>query len=80
MSSGLNISKISPFLKHISGQDNIIFYALIKTNLIMHESQVHIMGFDFMKEAYKACINLAIQDRSLWLDYTLQEGLLLKNN
>ena len=89
MSSGLNISKISLFFKHISDQANKIVDALSRRNLIIQESQVQIMGFDFMdlyeedadfKEAYKACKNLEIQDKSLWIDYMLQEGLLFKNN
>lgn len=48
------------------------------------------LGFDFLKElyekylyfkeAFEACINLVLLDKSKWLDYFLQEGLLFKGN
>jgi hypothetical protein len=32
------------------------------------------------KEAYKACMNLVLRDRSQWEEYMIQEGLLFKRN
>ena len=32
------------------------------------------------KEAYKACENLVLRDRSQWKKYMIQEGLLFKGN
>jgi len=32
----------------------------------------------YFKEAYEACHNPILRDRSPWMDFTLQEGLLFK--
>jgi hypothetical protein len=32
------------------------------------------------KEAYEACQNPVLRDRSPWMDFTLQEGLLFKGS
>jgi hypothetical protein len=56
----------------------------------LQELQVNTLGFDCLKEMYKddvdfkdayaACENPVASNRSQWLDYILQEGLLFKNN
>jgi hypothetical protein len=33
-----------------------------------------------LKEAYKACENLSLRDRSQWTEYMIQEGLMFKGN
>jgi hypothetical protein len=33
-----------------------------------------------IKEAYEACANPVLRDRSQWIEYMIQEGLLFKGN
>jgi len=40
-------------IRHISGKSNKVADALSKFNLILHEFQVNILGFDELKEMYK---------------------------
>lgn len=64
-------------LKHISGKANIIVDALSKRDLVMQESKIQVMGFDFMKDmyeedvefkdAFEACKNLPVSDINPWL-------------
>jgi len=56
----------------------------------IQESEIQALGFDFLKElydkyldfkeAFEACKNIILLDRSKWLDFFLQEGLLFKRN
>ena len=56
----------------------------------MQENQVQVTVFDSMKElygddadfkeAFEACENPAIRDKTPWLEYTIQDGLLFKGN
>ena len=56
--------------------------------MLIQESQIQVLGFDFLKElyekdvdfkvAFEACKSPILLDRSKWLDYFLHEGLLLK--
>ena len=58
--------------------------------MLILESQIQVLGFDFLKElyendvdfkeAFEACKNHVLLDRSKWLEYFLQEGLLFKRN
>ena len=51
---------------------------------------IQVLGFDFLKElyqkdvdfkdAFEACKNTILLDRSKWLDYFLQECLLFKKS
>jgi hypothetical protein len=76
------------FIKHISGNANKVVDALSRRILIMQEFQVKTLGFDHLKEmyhsdpyfgeAYEACVNLVLRDRSQWAEYLIQDGLLLK--
>ncbi len=77
-------------LKHIIGQLNKVENALSIKRILVQESQIQVLGFDFFKElyekdldfkeAFEACRNPVMLDRSKWLDYFLQEGLLFKRN
>ena len=35
---------------------------------------------EYFKEAYKACANPVLRDRTQWTKYIIQEGLLFKGN
>jgi hypothetical protein len=77
-------------IKHISGQSNKVVYALSGANLILHEFQLNVLGFDYLKEmckdvvdfkdAYAACENPVSRNIVPWLDYMIQEGLLFKGD
>lgn len=77
-------------LKHINGQSNKVANALSRRNVLFQESQIQVLGFYFFKElyvtdpdfkeAFEACKNHVLMDRSKWLDYFLQDGLLFKKN
>ena len=66
-------------LKHISGQSNKVVDALSRKSMLIQESQIRVLGFDFLKElyekdvdfkeAFETCKNLVLLDRSKWLDY-----------
>lgn len=57
---------------------------------MVQESQIKVLGFDFLKELYEKdldfketfedCGNHVLLDRSKWLDYFMQEGMLFKRN
>jgi hypothetical protein len=75
-------------IRHISGKSNKVVDELSRVNLILHEFQVNVLEFDDLKEMYKddadfkdayaSCENLVSRDKSPWLDYMTQEGLLFK--
>jgi hypothetical protein len=77
-------------IKHIYGNDNKFVDALSRKCLILQEFQVKTLGFDSLKEmyiddpdfkdAYEACENLVLRDRSQWIEYLIQDGLLFKGN
>lgn len=56
----------------------------------MQENQVQVTMFDSMKElyeddvdfkeAFEACKNPAVRDRTRWLEFMIQDGLLFKGN
>ena len=56
----------------------------------MQESQIHILGFDYLKdlydvdadfkESFAACKNSVNRNSSPWKEFMLQEELLFKNN
>ena len=58
--------------------------------MLIQESQIQVVGFYFLKELYEkdvhfkkeieACKSHVLLERSKWLDYFLQEGLLFKRN
>jgi hypothetical protein len=63
---------------------------LSRVNLILQEFQVKVVGFDELKEMYKddvdfkdayvVCEKLVSIDKTPWLYYIIQEGLLFKGN
>ena len=77
-------------IKHISGKANKVADALSRKNLMVQESQIQVLGFDFLKELYKYDLDFkkayevglspAQRDRGPWNDYTLHDGLLFKDN
>jgi hypothetical protein len=78
------------FIKHISGSANKVADALSRRCLILQEFQVETLGFEhlkemykedpYFKEAYEACENPLMRDRSPWMEYLIQEGLLFKGS
>jgi hypothetical protein len=76
------------FIKHISGNPNKVVDALNRRILILQEFQVKTLGFDYLKEmyhsdpdfgeAYEACVNPILRDRSQWVEYLIQDGLMFK--
>ena len=77
-------------IKHISGTANKVANALSRKCLLLQEFQVKTLGFENLKdmyagdadftEAYKAAENPVLRDRSPWMDYMIQEGLLFIGN
>ena len=77
-------------LKHISGQANKVADALSRRHMLVQETNFEVAGFDFLKDSYKtdpdfreafeACSNPVLTDRSQWLDYFLQEDLLFRRS
>jgi hypothetical protein len=77
-------------IKHISGTANTVVDALRKKCLLLQEFRVKTLGFDDIrdmyaddpdfKEVYEAAENPVLMDRSQWMDYMIQEGLLFRGN
>jgi hypothetical protein len=77
-------------IKHILGTANKVVDALSRKCLLMQEFKVRTLGFDDLKdmyagdadfgEVYEAAENPVLRDRSPWIDYMIQEGLLFKGN
>jgi hypothetical protein len=78
------------FIKHIFVNPNKFVDSLSRRCLILQEFQVKTLEFEQLKdmycddpdfkEAYKACTNYVLRDRSQWTEYMIQEGLLFKGN
>ena len=77
-------------IKHISGTTNKVADALSRKCLLLQEFKVKTLGFENLKdmyagdadfgEAYEAAENLVLRDRSPWIDFLIQDGLLFKGN
>lgn len=77
-------------MKHITSQSKKVAVALRRKSILVQESQIKVLGFDFLKELYEkdldfkeefeACKNPVLLDKSKWMDVFLQEGLLFKRN
>ena len=73
-------------INHVSGKANRVEDALSRKSLMVQESQVQVLGFDFLKylyksdidfkEAYEISLNPSQRDRGPWNDYILQDGML----
>ena len=77
-------------MKHKIGKSNSIVDALSRRHLLLIEMQIEVVGFkelmnlypedlDFAK-AWKACTVPMTLDRTKWLDFIIQEGMLFKEN
>jgi hypothetical protein len=77
-------------IKHILGTANKVVDALSRKCLLLQEFRVKTLGFDDLrdmyaddqdfKEVYEAAENPVLRDKSPWIDYMIQEGLLFKGN
>ena len=77
-------------IKHISGTANKVVDALSRKCLLLQEFRVKTLGFENLRdmyagdadfgEAYEAAENPVLRDRSPWIDYLVQDGLLFKGN
>jgi hypothetical protein len=77
-------------IKNISRTANKVVDALSRKCLILQEFHVKTLGFDSLKDmyrddsdfkdAYEACENPILRDRSQWIEYLIQDGLLFKGN
>ena len=66
------------FIKHASGKANRVVDSLSRKSLMVQESQVQVLGFDFLKDLYKSDIdfkedyeislNPTQRDRGPWND------------
>jgi hypothetical protein len=76
--------------KHISGTANKVVDALSRKCLLLQEFRVKTLAFDdfrdiyrddpYFKEAYAAAENPILRDRSQWIEYMIQDGLLFRGN
>jgi hypothetical protein len=77
-------------IKHISGTTKKVADALRRKCLLLQEFRVKTLGFDDLRnmyaddpdfgEAYEAAENPVLRDRSQWMEYMIQEGLLFRGN
>ena len=77
-------------LKHRSGRSNWVVDALSGRQLLLIVMQVEVVGFDELKnlyqedpnfaKAWKACKEPVTVDRTKWLDYLIQDGMLFKGS
>jgi hypothetical protein len=77
-------------IKHISGTANKVDDALSRKCLLLQEFRFKTLGFENLKdmyagdadfcEVYEAVENPVLRDRSLWIDFMIQDGLLFKDN
>jgi hypothetical protein len=68
-------------INHISGTANKVVDALRRKRLILQEFHVKTLGFDSLKDmykddldfkdAYEACENIFMRDRSQWIEYLI---------
>jgi hypothetical protein len=77
-------------IKHISGTAKKVVDALSRKCLLLQDFRVKMLGFDDLrdmyaddqdfKEAYEVVENPILRDRSQWIEYMIQEGLLFRGN
>ena len=84
------MQKFTFVIKNTSGKSNNVAHALSMINLVLQEVKVISLGFENLIDMYKedlyfkdidaSCENSVTHNRSQWLDYMLQEGLLFKDS
>jgi hypothetical protein len=77
-------------IKHISGTANKVADALSRKCLLLQEFRIKTLGFENIRdmyagdedfsEAYEVGENPVLRDRSPWIDYMIQDGLLFRGN
>ena len=77
-------------MKHRSGKSNRVADALSRRQLLLTEMQIEVVGFKELKnlyledpdfgEAWKACTEPVTLDRTKWLDFIIQDGMLFKGS
>ena len=77
-------------IKHTSGKSNKVVDSLRRINMVLQEVKISTLGFENLIDMYKedldfkdtqvCCENLVTQNKSQWLNYMLQEGLLFKDS
>ena len=77
-------------LKHGSERSNRVVDALSRIQLLLTKIKVEVVGFDELNnlhpedpnfvEAWKACKEIVAIDRTKWLDYLIQDGMLFKGS
>jgi hypothetical protein len=77
-------------IKHICGTANKVVDAFSRSCLLWQEFRVRTLGFDDLRnmyaddldfqEVYEAVENPVLRDRSSWIEYMIQEGLLFRGN
>jgi hypothetical protein len=82
------MQKFTFVFKHISGTANKVVDALSKKCLILQEFRVKTLGFhslkdmykddSYFKDAYETYENHVLRDKSQWIEYMVQDGLLFK--
>jgi hypothetical protein len=75
-------------IKHISGTANKVVDALSRKCLLLQEFKVRTLGFDDLKdmyaddsdfkEAYEAAENPVLRDRSQWIEYVIQDRIVVQ--
>lgn len=76
--------------KHRSGRSNRVADALSRRQLLLIAMEVEVVGFDELKnlysedpnfaKAWKACKEPITLDRTKWLDYLIQDGMLFEGS
>ena len=77
-------------LKHRSGRSNKVANALSRRKNLLIEMNIEVVGFNELKSLYpkdldfvedwKACLEPVTLDRTRWLDFLIQDGMLFRGS